>query len=281
MMTGQNKNDHGTRKNAGGRRRGAPQKAENPPEESSVYVYGIFPGDITLDSGVTGVGDPPGKVRVIRSGDIAALVSDVSASWSLGSPADLSAHKELLDASASAVPVLPMRFGAVVSSDDAVEKDLLAANHDLFATALSELDGLVQYVVKGRYAEEAILREVLSEDREAARLRDRIRSPDPNVSHAAKIRLGEVVHRAVAAKRDNDTYVLANRVAPHCEASVLREPAHERDAVHIALLVRTSEAERLQGSVDDLAGEWDGRMNLRLLGPMAAYDFVGNTGPAA
>jgi hypothetical protein len=174
-----------------------------------------------------------------------------------------------------------MRFGAMLGSDEEVANELLAANHDLFASALNELDGLVQYVVKGRYREEAILREVLSESRMAARLRDRIRGTDPGASHTAKIRLGEIVDHAVAAKREDDTRMLLSRIASQCEASVPREPGHERDAVNVALLAKASETDQLRQAIDDLAHDWDGRVDLRLLGPMAAYDFVGTTGPEA
>jgi hypothetical protein len=31
--------------------------------------------------------------------------------------------------------------------------------------------------------------------------------------------------------------------------------------------------------IDDLARDWAGRIEVRLLGPMAAYDFVGATEP--
>lgn len=281
MMTGQTRPGRGSRKKSGGRGAAPPEKSEGPAQDTAVYVYGIFPGDIKLDSGVTGVGDPPGKVRVLRCGDIAALVSDVSEPWSLGSPKDLAAHKDILDASAPAVPVLPMRFGAMLGSDEDVENELLAANHDLFASALNELDGLVQYVVKGRYPEEAILREILSENREAAALRDLIRGTDPDTSQLARMRLGEIIERAVAAKRENDTRTLVSRIGSCCQASVLREPAHERDAVSLALLVKTDGTAKLQQAIDDVAHDWEGRVDLRLLGPMAAYDFVGTTGPEA
>lgn len=278
-MTVQLKPDRGARRRGAGRGRAAPGKPSYPAHGSGVYVYGIIPGDIKLDSGVAGVGDPPGKLRIVRWGDVAALVSNVSFSSALGSARDLKLHKEILDASATAVPVLPMRFGAMLNDDKAVENELLAANSELFAAALSELDGLAQYVVKGRYPEETILREVLHENREAARLRRRIRGAGSSASRAAKIRLGEIVDRAIAAKREKDTRALVDRLAPHCEAVVLRGPTHERDAVHVALLANTAEADRPRQVINDLAREWMGRMDLRLLGPMAAYDFVGTIGP--
>lgn len=252
--------------------------SERSADGASVYVYGIIPADATLDSGLTGVGDPPGAVKLIRLGQIAAVCSEVSAPWSLGSPPDLTRHAQILDGSAAAVPVLPMRFGTILPGEDDVARELLGPNHDVYAAALAELAGRAQFVVKGRYAEEAILREVLSENAEAARLRERIRAASaPGLARNAQIRLGEIISRAITAKRENDTRMLAARLDGHCDASVVRQPRHERDAVQMAVLVRTDKLDWLQQTVGDLARQWHGRVDLRLLGPMAAYDFVATT----
>jgi hypothetical protein len=238
------------------------------------YVYGIFPGDIELASYRPGVGDPPGPLRVVRRDGLAALVSPMDPARPLGSPEDLLAHQEIVDSSAVAAPVLPMRFGAVLASEEAVAQDLLAAHHDEFTAALREVDARVQYVVKGRYAERAILEEVLSENPQAARLQQDISGRDPDATRDARIALGEIISNAVTAKREQDTTALGDVMAGHCAASVVREPTHELDAVHVAFLVeagREAEMERVAG---ELAGRWAGRVEVRLLGPMAAYDFV-------
>ena len=87
---------------------------------TGVYVYGILPGDIEIEPGAPGVGDPPGEVRAVRYRELTALVSDVNLDRPLGRAEDLFTHEELLDASAADVPVLPLRFGAVLASDNAV-----------------------------------------------------------------------------------------------------------------------------------------------------------------
>ena len=79
-----------------------------------------FPYSCHAQFGISGVGDPPGEVRIVRHRDLAALVSDIDPDLPLGRPDDLVAHEELLDASAADVPVLPLRFGSVVTSDEAV-----------------------------------------------------------------------------------------------------------------------------------------------------------------
>ena len=251
--------------------------AESAQESAGTYVYGIFPGDIELADDQTGVGDPPGQVRVVHSGDLAALVSDVDPDHALGTPDDLTAHKRILDDSAAEVPVLPLRFGAVLASEDAVANELLAAHHDEFASALDELEGKAEYVVKGRYVENIILAEVLSENKQAMQLAERIRSASPDATRDARIELGELISNAITAKREQDTRELGDRMDGHCVASLVREPTHERDAVHVAFLIDTEAGQDkdLEEAIDELAGTWEGRIDLRVLGPMAAYDFVG------
>lgn len=250
-------------------------------EQTGCYVYGIFPGDVELTSDIKGVGDPPGKVSVVRQDDLAAMISPVDLSRPLGTPEDLATHKDILDASAAAVPVLPLRFGAVLTDEDAVISDLLEANHDQFADALNQLEGHAQFVVRGRYVEQNILEEVIAENRRAAELRDQIRGADPDATRNARIELGELINDAVSAKREADTRELGKRIDGRCAASVVREPTHELDAVYVALLVRVDQEREFRKAVDELAADWNGRVEFQVLGPMAAYDFVLSAEPQA
>lgn len=249
--------------------------------QQNVYVYGIVPADVEMTGDVQGVGDPPGVLRLVRHGDIAALVSDVDTSRPLGRPEDLTAHEELLDMTAAEAPVLPLRFGAVLADEDAVSGELLGPHHEEFTAALRQLEGRAQYVVKGRYVEQTLLGEVLSENPEAGDLREQIREGgDENATRPQRIRLGEIVNDAVSAKREFDTRHACEVLEPNSEAMYVREPAHEEDAVNVALLVETSRQEELEQALNELAREWDGRVQLRLLGPMAPYDFVATLAPA-
>ena len=244
------------------------------------YVYGVLPGDVKRKSGVHGVGDPPGEVRLVRSGDLAALVSEVDVTKPLGTAEDLQAHTEILDAVASEAPVLPFRFGGVLASEDAVAEELLEPNHDEFAEALRQLEGRAEYVVRGRYAEQAILEEILSENSKAARLRDRIRGADPDATRKLRIQLGEIVNNAVADKRQADTRVLLDAMKGHSVNSFVRTATNELDALYVAFLIEVGKADELEQVVQDLGDRWQGRVELSVRGPMAPYDFVGNMAEA-
>ncbi|MGA4786399.1 GvpL/GvpF family gas vesicle protein [Nocardia sp. AB354] len=248
-------------------------------DTTAVYVYGIVPADVEPQPHATGVGDPPGEVTVVRHGDIAALVSPLSSDRPLGTPQDLTAHEKLLDGSAAVAPVLPLRFGAVMTDTDAVENELLEANEDEFHAALVELEGRVQFVIRGRYVENAILRELLDENADAARLRDEIRGKSEDATRNERIMLGEMINQAIETKRAEDTRKVASELEK-LEAMVnLRDPTHEEDAVHLAALIETARQDELEELLRRLMSDWDGRVELSLLGPMAAYDFVTKRAP--
>jgi hypothetical protein len=258
---------------------GPSSQATQESQQTGWYVYGILPGDVELNSEMRGIGDPPHNVRLVHSADLAALVSEVNLSAPLGSPEDLQMHMEILDSSATGAPVLPLRFGAVVMSEDAVIEELLEPHHDEFTAALEELEGSAEYVVKGRYVESAILAEILSEDPAAAELADQIRGTDADATRDQRIRLGEVINDSVAAKRAEDTRTFIDAVKDLCKATSIREPSHELDAVYVAVLIPESRVAGLERAVADLAeDQWKGRVELRILGPMAAYDFAGAQG---
>jgi Gas vesicle synthesis protein GvpL/GvpF/Lsr2 len=245
-------------------------------QQKGIYVYGILPADIEVAVGIPGVGEHPGLLRDVRFDGLAALISEVDSSARLGSPDDLRAHQEILDATAAEVPVVPLRFGTILPSEDAVAEDLLAARRDEFTAALDELDGRIEFQVKGRYVKDAVVGEVLSQNKQAAGLREAIQGNDPDAARKARIELGQLLNQAVKARREEDTRALRQAMERLCVASVAREPAHELDAVHVAFLVAVDQEPEVERVIEDLAHEWEGRIDVQLLGPMAAYDFTGS-----
>jgi hypothetical protein len=250
---------------------------QNTGRNAGCYIYGIVPHDVELTSSSRGIGDC--DVSLVRHGEIAAMVSEIPLDTPIGKPEDLAAHQRLLDAAATAVPVLPIKFGAVLASADDVAEELLAANHDGFRQALNELEGRVEYLIKARYVERAVLEEILAEDAEAARLRDEIRGTTEEASRNARMRLGETINEGIAAKRAADTRTAIETLAPYSVATSEREPTHQEDAAHVAFLVETEKAERFEEAAADLARNWRERANVRLLGPLAPYDFVVTPSP--
>ena len=251
----------------------APHEDERRQEQRlACYVYGIVPADVEMTPDARGIGDR--DVGIVRHGDIAALVSEVDVAGPLGRPDDLAAHERLLDAAAVEVPVLPVRFGAVLTDAGAVAEELLAAHHDPFRAALEEMEGRVEYLLKARYEQRAVLREILTGNPEAARLREQIREQPEGVTREIRIRLGELINQEIEARRAADTRRIVEVLGPYAVAHSEREPTHHEDAAHVAFLVETEHRGRFEKAVEEIARDGRDRMNVRVLGPLAPYDFV-------
>lgn len=242
--------------------------------ESAMYVYGIVPADVETEPAARGVGDPAAEVKTVRHGKVAALVSRIDPSKPLGRPQDLSAHAALLDGASVACPVLPLRFGAVLTDEQSVIDELLAEHEDEFAEALHELEGKAEFVLRGRYDESAVLTEILDENPELVQLREAIRDKPEAATRDERIALGERINNAIAAKRQADTDALARTLTQRGVLVNVREPTHEEDAFNIACLTETAKQADLEAAVDQVAKQWEGRVEVRLLGPLAPYDFV-------
>jgi len=212
-------------------------KAAGARQRKGIFVDGILPADIEVATGIPGVGQHPGPLRDVRCDGLAALISEVDSSEGLGSPDDLRTHREILDATAAEVPVLPLRFGTILASEDAVAEDLLTAHHDEFTAALDQLEGRTEFQVKGRYVKDA--------------------GPGE----------GKV-------RREEYTRAVRQAMEGLCVASVAREPAYALDAVHVAFLVAVDQQPDVERVIEDLAREWEGLIDVRLLGPMAALSFA-------
>ena len=101
------------------------------------YVYGVQRAE-TVNRAAHGVDAQP--VRTVIAGPLAALVSVVSRELfqeDADPPQDITwlgnqafAHESVLAAAFSAGPVLPLRFGAVYESEEAVRRFLGDHSHD-------------------------------------------------------------------------------------------------------------------------------------------------------
>jgi hypothetical protein len=240
--------------------------------KDAVYVYGIVPADVQVEDDAQGIAGAP--VEVIREGDVAALVSPIKTDHAIGKPEDLQAHAELLDGTASVAPVLPLRFGAVMTDTKSVAEELLREHHDDFAEALKALEGHAEYVVKGRYDQKRFLNGLLEENDQARALRDDIQAKPEEAARNSRIALGELIANTVEAKRQADTQTVVGQLNDIATQVNVREPTSEWDAVHVALLAEVDREQDVQALVDELNEKGKGQIQLRLLGPLAPYDFV-------
>ena len=240
---------------------------------TAVYVYGIARAGEPTDVETPGVGESRAAVRRIVHGELAAFVSDVDRG-PLAAARELRAHWRVLEGAASKATVLPVRFGTVMESDEAVVKEFLAPRHDRLVAQLAELTGKVQLTVKAFYDEERLLRGVVEGSPAVARLSERVRGRSEAATYYDRIQLGELVSGEVDRARERDGAMLLGRLEPLAVAARREPPSTPDCAVNAAFLVERGRVEEFSGAVAKLAVEVEERMRLRYVGPLPPYSFT-------
>jgi hypothetical protein len=245
---------------------------------NACYVYGVVaePDASERIGELPPVGaEPDAGIGYVRHGGIAAAVSAVSTQRPLGTPEDLRAHARVLDTlAATGAPVLPFRFGTVLDDEQVVADNVLTSGHDAFTAALERLRGRAQFTVRAEYEQDAVLREVLAERPDLVELRDALAGLPQEAGRYERVRLGELVAEAVAAKRAVDAAELERRLSPAADAAVVKEPVTEDGVADGSYLVSDTLRAGFEQAAEELARRWHGRIRLRMLGPLAPYDFV-------
>ncbi|UXY30981.1 GvpL/GvpF family gas vesicle protein [Streptomyces sp. HUAS TT20] len=242
----------------------------------STYVYGITAAaHPSLPEGMGGVGDPPRPVRILKEGDLAAVVSDAPEGLR-PKRKDLLAHQGVLAETEAAGSVLPMRFGSVAPDDDSVT-GVLAERADHYAERLRALDGKVEYNIKASHVEEAVLHQVMAGNPELRALAESNRKAGGG-SYEQRLRLGEMVVAAVRAREAEDAVELCEALQTEA-ADVSVGPESTGWLANVSFLVAQDSAGTFLAAVERFRAGHP-HLEVRANGPLPPYSFV-EPGPSA
>jgi hypothetical protein len=238
---------------------------------TATYVYGLVAAGHELPDGLEGLG-PSGEVRTVEHDGLAAIVGDVP-ERALGTRADLLAHEAVVDTVAQVATVLPMRFPAVID-DAGIVDELLAPHRDEFLAVLGELDGKVQFTLQGRYEQDVLLQEILEENDEVRTLNERVRELPDDVGYQDRVRLGELIVAELDRRSAADAEDVEERLRPYAEKVSITPTPQPDQVINAAFLVARERAAEFESAVERLGADTHEWLRLRLLGPLAPYDFV-------
>ncbi|UNO42870.1 GvpL/GvpF family gas vesicle protein [Streptomyces sp. MST-110588] len=236
----------------------------------STYVYGIARADHPdPEKEILGIGAPPRPVRIVRAGELAAVVSDCPEELR-PKRRDLLAHQHVLTEAGTAGAVLPLRFGSLSEDDEAV-RSVLAEHAEHYKAQLDELNGRVEYNVKAAHREESVLRMVLTEEPEIRALNEANQASGGG-AYQDRLRLGEMVANAVRAREVRDAHIVESALTPKAEQSA---PGPEGSGwlVNLSFLIRREDAATFLDAADHLGKEHP-HLELLVNGPLPPYSFV-------
>lgn len=236
----------------------------------SIYVYGFVPADqAPPPERVPGVGEPPGTVRSVREGALAALVSEAPADLR-PRRRDLMAHQEVLIAAGAAGSVLPLRFGCLAQDEDSVRR-VLAERAEHFRERLGALEGHQEFNVKAAHREEEVVRLVLAEEPELHALNEARRARGDG-DYRERVRFGELIAEAVRARQAVDARRIERALEPYADGA---SPGPGSDAwlANISFLVPDDKVGGFNEALDRL-DVTEAHLDVRAYGPLPPYSFA-------
>ena len=244
------------------------------PEETVLFVYAVVPADHAVPTDAKGVDDNP--LEVVQQGPIAAVFSEMTAIRPPGRRADLTAYSAVVEALVPGGAVAPMRFGTVVPDRDVLVNEVLAPRADELAAVLADLEGRAQYHLRVTFVEEAVLTEIAEADPRVRELREATRDLPEDAVVGDRIRLGELVTQSWERWAHADADRILSELLPMLSTHRVRREPGLSAVLDLALLVDADRSQEVEDRLEHMAAESAGRLNFRLAGPMAPYDFVGS-----
>src|SRR5919201_1037926 len=217
-----------------------------------LYVYGVTWAAAAREEAAAGIGEA--DVSPVLSNGLAALTSPLLNPHVRARRRELLAHSEVLAAALERGTVLPLSFGTVFESEEAVVRDFLVPRRDELRRLLRELEGRVELRVKAFYREEAILAEIVREN--------------------LRIALGELVAAQLGARSRRDAEAILDRLRPLSLAVDVDEEPIEHQVLRASFLVERKRVRAFDEAMDELARSQDGRIHFKYVGPLPPHSFV-------
>lgn len=238
----------------------------------ALYVYGFM----RLQDGASAVrGTYSGpKLTTVAHGELCALVSEVPEENLALRRESALAHTEALQRAFGHGPVLPLRFGTVVSDAAALERDVLAPRQEELLARLRGLERMAEMQLKVTYREEPLLRSILASSPKLAQTASRLRDLPAAATHFDRLALGEAITLAVQARREQDGPRLIAELRDLSVAVSVGELTHERSVLNASFLVEDERLDEFDSSAERLSQQFADQMEFKLIGPMPAYSFA-------
>ena len=253
---------------------GATRTPGAPPASSDKrgkYVYCIIHADEPLRFGPIGFGSPAGEVYTVHYEDIAAVVADAPMEVLDATRENVLAHERVNEAVMRQHTVIPMSFGTVFKTREAIV-ELLRAAYDAFGDVLEKMENKVEFGLKVLWERDLVIREIENEDEDVRRLKDEI-SSQRGSTYFARMQYGRLIDAALETRSERYVREIFERLRPVSVASRANKPIGDKMIMNAAFLVLRDQEASFDTLVKEVGALYE-NLKFKYTGPWPPYNFV-------
>jgi len=235
------------------------------------YVYAVITdaqGRTYGDFGIDGR-----KVYSIPVGRVAAVVSDLPGGTIRPERSRLAAHQEVLKRLMGEATPLPMSFGIVADSPEAVRKMLSRNQHELLEQ-LRRVAGKVEMGLRVTWDVPNIFEYFVNTHPELRLARDRLLGGHREATQEQRIEVGRMFDRLLNEDREAYADKVEGILTPHCIEIEQNKCRNEREVMNLACLVERVAMPQFESGVFEAAQQFDNNFAFDYNGPWAPHNFV-------
>jgi hypothetical protein len=244
---------------------------------AGVYLYCIGYADQLADQ-VDDIKAEPVEgssgFRVIRSGELAALVGDTDVTEYEIQRDSVLAHQRVLEAAMRIGDILPVSYGTVAEHDSDIVDTLLDGAADQLHSHLEHVRGRVELALRVMWDQERLFQEVVDDFDDIRALRNGLEGIPEDQAYFERIRLGELTSNAIALKTESEAGEILDTLVPMSADVVVNANTSDMMVLNASFLVDRDREAEFDDAVQEVARRREERMRFRYVGPLPPASFV-------
>jgi hypothetical protein len=240
-------------------------------EQSGKYLYAIMAGSEERHYGPLGI--EGGDVYTVPAGGMAAVVSDLREGRIRPERRNLAAHRDVINRAMLDSTVLPISFGVIGDSRQAIQ-NILSRNREALAAQLRRLTGKAEMGLHVTWDVPNIFEYFILTHPDLRAARDRIMSARGEPAHEEKLELGHLFERILNEDREALTAKVEQCLGAHCSEFKLNPCRDVKEVVNLACLINRKDQGAFQAGVLHAASFFDDNYSFDYNGPWAPHNFV-------
>jgi len=244
-------------------------------EKEGKYIYCITETKQERNFGPIGVGQRGDEVLTIGYDDLSMVVSSYPMAKISMNRENMLSHQKVIEKVMDEFDsVLPVRFGTIAASADEI-RSLLDRRYREFKSALTDMNHKVELGVKGIWENmDVIFDEIVRDNREIKRLKEKIASDMTRNNAQMKIEVGKMVEQALQKKKEQEAERVVDALRRTAFDHKLNKTIGDEMLINAAFLVDKGREKEFDNIMDDLSDEYKDRVKFLYAGPLPVFNFV-------
>ena len=239
------------------------------------YIYCIIQAKQERNFGPTGIGSRGDEVLAIGYDDLSMVVSNHPITKLVVSRENMLAHEKVIERVMEEFDsVLPVRFGTIATNADEI-RNLLDRRYREFKNLLKQMDHKIELGVKGVWRNmELIFGEIVEENKELKKLKEKIKQDKGKKNIQIKIEIGRMVEQALVNKKEKEAGKVTKALEDTTVDCKLNKTIGDDMFMNASFLVDKGREKEFDNIMDDLSDKHKDRMKFMYAGPLPVFNFV-------